>query len=153
MPTRSVVRGSCLVWCLLAAPAAFGQGAAPAPSVAPQAVASRPPTAQRIDPIIAPVKRAAPAKTQIDPALAASIKTKGAQLATAVKAVPKKDAVTAAKAALASAKVAMAKALASQKAGPQKATAKAKPAVAPPAKTAVKAQAVTNKPAAATKPL
>lgn len=105
----------------------------PAASQAPAA----PVTAQRIDPIIAPVSRAKPATPKIDPAVAASIKAQASQLANAVKAVPKQDALAAAKAALASAKVAVAKALAAKKAPAAKVAAKA-----PAAKSIVKAPAV-----------
>jgi hypothetical protein len=124
--------------------AVLAQTTGPTPT---PATAAGPATAQRIDPIIAPVKRAAPAKTKIDPALAASIKTKAGQLATAVKAVPKQDAIAAAKAALASAKAAMAKALAAKKA--EKTTKAAAAKV--PVKTAAKAapaKPVTSKPVA-----
>jgi hypothetical protein len=143
------------VVCLQLATPAHAQLSGPqvaAPVTSAPAASPAPPTAQRIEPIIAPVNRAKPTTPKLDPAVAASIKSKAGQLATAVKAVPKQDAVAAAKAALASAKVAMAKALAAKKTATVKPAGKptaAKPLVkSPSVATAAKAPA-----AAATRPV
>jgi hypothetical protein len=139
---------------VLGADTALAQAPVVNPPAAVAAVPVAPPTtAQRIDPMIAPVKRATPAKTKIDPTLAASLKAKGAQLAGAVKAMPKKDAIAAAKTALASAKLALAKAVAAKKAPAQPAGKSAdKALVKTPVKTAI-APAVKPVAPTAAKPL